>query len=58
MPWKINVMTFVTKFFAVGFRGHGAFVPNDTRLDDAATFATEQDRPFFAFLALPDDDPA
>lgn len=27
-------------------------------LDDAATFATEQDRPFFAFLALPDDEPA
>ncbi|MBA2078656.1 barstar family protein [Rhodanobacter sp. PCA2] len=25
-------------------------------LDDAATFATEQDRPFFAFLALPDDE--
>ena len=27
-------------------------------LDDATTFATEQDRPFFAFLALPDDEPA
>ncbi|HKR75120.1 MAG TPA: barstar family protein [Rhodanobacter sp.] len=27
-------------------------------LDDAATFATEQERPFFAFLALPDDETA
>ncbi|MEW9572566.1 barstar family protein [Rhodanobacter sp. Si-c] len=27
-------------------------------LDDATTFAAEQDRPFFAFLALPDDEPA
>jgi hypothetical protein len=27
-------------------------------LDDAATFAMEQDRPFFALLALPDDETA